>query len=109
MNFQKIIMLIAGILLIILFILIGISYNHSNSQASWPPYVANCPDYFVDINGDGTLCYNAKQLGNPIFNEINFTDDYPTMCDKYTYCNRNQLTWDGITYGYGKNNPCENS
>ena len=102
-------MLIAGILLIILFVLIGISYNHANSKASWPPLISNCPDYFIDVNGDGTDCYNAKNLGINVSNNINFKDDYPSSCDKYSYCNQHQLTWDGITYGYGKINPCEPS
>jgi hypothetical protein len=102
-------MLVAGILLIIIFILIAISYNNSNSKAEWPPLMNNCPDYFIDINGDGSSCYNSKSLGKDVGNYIDFKDNYPTSCDKYTFCNTNLLTWDGITYGYGKKNPCDTS
>jgi hypothetical protein len=112
MNFQKITMLVAGILLLILFVMIAISYNHANSKAVWPPIINNCPDYFKDINGDGSSCVNDFNLGinyNGV-KEANYTI-FKNMspCDKYTYCNTNLLTWDGITYGYGLNNPCESS
>ena len=102
-------MLIAGILLLILFILIAISYSHANSKAVWPPILNNCPDYFKDVNGDGTKCYKEFRLGYDLSPSEFIEDDYPSSCDKYSYCNQHQLTWDGITYGYGKINPCEPS
>ena len=104
-------MLIAGILLLILFILIAVSYSSSNSKAVWPPVLNNCPDYFKDVNGDGSSCINEFGLGCNInvTNPINFKDQYPSSCDKYTFCNSSCLTWDGITYGYGLNNPCASS
>ncbi len=109
MNFQKICLLIAGILLIILFIIIIISFKNSSTQVIWPPITDNCPDYFTDINGDGSNCANTFDLGLNVGTNINFKSNYPSACDKYTFCNSNLLTWDGITYGYGLNNPCETS
>ena len=115
MNFQKITMLVAGILLLVLFVLITISYSHANSKAIWPPSINNCPDYFIDANGDGSSCINQFSLGIipspfvPSQQPINFKGLYPSPCEKYTYCNENLLTWDGITYGYGLINPCDSS
>lgn len=109
MNFQKISMLVAGILLLILFILIGISYSHVNSKAVWPPLINNCPDYFKDANGDGSNCINEFNLGLDVAKSINFKDSYPNSCKKYTFCNSKLLTWDGITYGYGIKPPCDSS
>ena len=109
MNFQKISMLVSGILLIVLFILIAISYSHASSKAVWPPLINNCPDYFKDVNGDGSNCINEFNLGENVPNSINFKDNYPTSCQKYTFCNSKLLTWDGITYGYGINPPCDSS
>ena len=109
MNFQKITMLVAGILLLILFILIAISFNHSNSQAVWPPLLNNCPDYFKDANGDGSNCINEFNLGQDVANIIDFKNDYPDNCSKYTFCNTKLLSWDGITYGYGLTAPCDST
>jgi hypothetical protein len=111
MNFQKMSMLIAGILLLILFILIAISYSHANSKAVWPPILNNCPDYFKDVNGDGTKCYNEFGLGYDLSPSdfIDFKNKYPSSCDKYVFCNSHRLSWDGITYGYGKKAPCDSS
>jgi uncharacterized integral membrane protein len=109
MNFQKICLLVAGILLVILFVVIIISFKNSNSQVIWPPITDNCPDYFTDINGDGSNCANTFDLGLNVGTNINFKTNYPSACDKYTFCNTNLLTWDGITYGYGLNNPCQTS
>ena len=108
MNFQKISMLVAGILLFVLFVLIAISYNHSNSTAIWPPIINNCPDYFLDVNGDGSSCLNQFSLGTAGTN-IDFKNNNTSACQKFTYCNSNNLTWDGISYGYGLNNPCDSS
>lgn len=108
MNFQKICILIAVILLIILLILIAVTLSGSNSNAVWPPFTANCPDYFVDLNGDGSNCINTFNLGTNVPNNVNF-NNFASACDKYNYCNTNLLTWDGITYGYGSNNPCDPS
>jgi hypothetical protein len=107
MNFQKICLIIAGFLLILIFLIIIISFKNSSSQVIWPPITDNCPDYFTDINGDGSNCANSFDLGLNVGTNINFKTNYPSACDKYTFCNSNLLTWDGITYGYGLNNPCE--
>jgi hypothetical protein len=116
-SFQKIILVIAIIGLIILLVIIGMSLSNSNSNIVWPPVVGDCPDYWVDLKGNGESCYNAKSLGKcnlPMteqkntmnFNVSPFNADNGT-CSKYTWANNCGVTWDGITYGV--DNPCDTS
>ena len=90
--------------------------NKKSDDAKWPPYVANCPDYWLDLSSNGSKCLNTHLLGtcgvptpkNP--NTVDFTADIYTGsegdCNKKTWANKCGVTWDGITYGYGKNDPC---
>ena len=108
-SFQMTTLKIAGIVLLIFIILLAvILYFPSNSQV-WPPIIPNCPDYFQDVNGDGSLCINAYDLGSPKVGSENFSVA-PYIgtngnCEKYNWATAHQLTWDGITYGV--QNPCE--
>ena len=117
LSFQKIILVIAIIGLIILLAVIGISLSKSSSKMVWPPVIGACPDYWVDLKGDGEACYNTKSLGkcnlpgtreqNTMnFNVSPFNSD-STNCSKYTWATRCGVTWDGITYGV--DNPCDTS
>jgi len=116
-SFQKIILALAIIGLILLLAIIGFSLSKSTSKTVWPPVVGACPDYWVDLKGNGEACYNAKSLGkcnlpntsekNTMnFNVSPFNADNGT-CSKYTWATRCGVTWDGITYGV--NNPCDTS
>jgi len=107
-SFQKIVLTIAIIMLIILLIFIGLSLKSSSSQV-WPPLVAQCPDYWsMDGSGNNTICRNVQNLGTcdlkvMNFNQPQFTGSQGT-CSKYLWANKCGLTWDGITYGVP--NPC---
>ena len=114
MNFQKIVLIIAIILLIVSLIFIGISLSKSKSDEAWPPLIGDCPDYWVDLSGNGAMCVNEKALGkcnlpsegskNPMdFSKAPFTGDNG-LCSKYMWANNCGLSWDGITYGVS--NPC---
>lgn len=115
MNFQKIILIIAVVGLIVMLVVIGISLaKSSGSGVVWPPVVGSCPDYWLDLKGNGEECYNVKSLGicnipntnekNTMnFNTAPFNGDNGT-CSKYNWANNCKLTWDGITYGVS--NPC---
>lgn len=116
-SFQKILLALAIIGLIILLVIIGLSLSKSSSKMVWPPVVGSCPDYWIDLKGNGEACYNAKSLGkcnlpstaqkNTMnFNVSPFNAENGT-CSKYTWATRCGVTWDGITYGV--NNPCDTS
>lgn len=106
-NFQKIVVVVAIVLLIL--ILAGIAYNLeiSSKNYMYPPVLANCPDYWEQKpTQDGSvICQNKKNLGKkPIIKEQNFSESMwkgkVGLCAKSMWAINNDLTWDGIT-----NNP----
>jgi hypothetical protein len=107
MTFQTIILTIAVIGLIVMLVIIGVSLAKSTSTGIvWPPIIGSCPDYWVDLKGDGAACQNVKNLGTcPNQKTMDFTG-YST-CNKYQWSNACHVTWDGITYGV--KNPCDTS
>ena len=116
-SFQKIVLIIAAMFLILFLVLIGISLSNSTtSSINWPPIVGNCPDYWVDLSGNGSKCFNSHSLGS-CPNYIPTADDKNTMnfnqapftgtngvCAKYKWADHCKISWDGITYGV--QNPC---
>jgi hypothetical protein len=115
-SFQKMILVIATIILIIALIFIGVSLHYSRRTIAWPPLVTACPDYWtVDGSGNNTRCTNVKNLGScsiPTgqkhlvmnFNTPTFSGKN-ALCAKYTWANNCGVSWDGITYGVA--NPCQ--
>ena len=112
-TFQKIILTIAVIGLIVMLVIIGLAMaNASTSGVVWPPVIGTCPDYWLDLKGDGAQCQNIKNLGNagiPSCKTMDFTQSVYTnnetgLCNKYQWANACGVTWDGITYGV--DNPC---
>ena len=112
-GFQKIVLIIALIILIITLVVMGFILR-SNSRGTWPPLVPVCPDWWIaDGSGNNSTCINVKDLGvcpaqsgkhqTMDFNKDMFTGDNGT-CAKYTWANKCKVTWDGITYGI--ENPC---
>jgi hypothetical protein len=113
-NFQKIVLLIAVILLIIALIFIGYSLGQAKADETWPPIIGECPDYWVDISGNGAMCVNVNNLGTcnipseGNLNSMDFSNSYfnssDGLCAKYKWANGCDVTWDGITSGIA--NPC---
>lgn len=117
MNFQKIIITIAIIVLLIMLVFIGMALSKGTYGETWPPVVGDCPDYWVDMSGNGEACFNSKSLGRcnipregeqgtMNFNQSPFTGTDGT-CSKYKWATSCQVTWDGITSGV--QNPCDTS
>ena len=115
MIFQKIILTIATILLIVILVVIGVSLSKASVEDTWPPIVGECPDYWVDMSGNGEACFNSHSLGRcnipsegekgtMNFNQSPFTGDNG-LCSKYNWATSCQLTWHGITSGV--KNPCD--
>lgn len=118
-SFQSIVVIIAIILLIGCLIFIGIALSKTKNSSQWPPIVGECPDYWIDISGNGSNCVNVRNLGtcktggngtSPGGKHIamNFTVapyvGSVGTCSKYTWANTCNITWDGITSGI--TNPC---
>ena len=114
-GFQKTVLIIAIIILIITLIIIGMALSKKSAEIGWPPMVPQCPDYWtIDGSGNNTTCINVKDLGTcksvgskhktMNFNTSEFTGAQGT-CNKYTWANNCNISWDGITYGVI--NPCQ--
>ena len=97
--FQKTVSTIAIIILIVSLCFIGIMLYRQNNVLSYPPVIANCPDYW---DASGNMCINSMNLGNsrcsvPMdFTTAQWSGNNST-CAKYTWATSCNLTWDGIT------------
>jgi hypothetical protein len=115
MNFQKFVLMVATILLIGALVVIGVSLSKGTKDESWPPIVGECPDYWVDLKGNGEACFNSKSLGKCNVpskgnqNTMDFTQSpfngENGACARYKWASACQVTWDGITSGV--KNPCD--
>jgi hypothetical protein len=110
-RFQKSVIIISGIVLVIMFIFIGYALSKSSTDGVWPPISSPCPDYWLNVEGK---CENTHKLGTcniPTPTEPNAKDfDVDAyngsggICAKYTWAKACGITWDGITSGIS--NPC---
>ena len=113
-DFNKIVLLVATILLIAGLIILGIFISSSLQGAVFPPVVSECPDYWDVTNLDGkTNCTNNQKI-NSGYSTAACRASYPitrfsgpidqVICDKSKWAKECNIHWDGIT-----NNPkaCE--
>jgi len=117
-TFQRFVLIVAIIILILLLLFIGFTLYKARKEI-WPPLIGDCPDYWIDISGNGSQCMNVKDLGNgicrPTGNQKHLTMDFTqsaftggnSLCAKYRWANACGVSWDGITYGI--HNPCDAS
>jgi len=112
MDYKTTISIIAVVLLIIALIFIAMILNNNKKEATWPPAVADCPDYWEKQtprwNRGRPICYNKNNIGN-CGRWARFTDDKWTGaygdCRKKIWTKACNLTWDGVT---NNNDICNN-
>jgi len=110
MNFQKIVLTIAIILLILFLLIVGYMLYKNKYSSEFPPTISDCPDYWLDmsgndISGNNTVtpyCYNIKNLGSGTCEkQMDFSTSFWTssdgLCKKQKWANNCKLTWDGVT------------
>ena len=69
LNFQRIVIIIAILMLIGAMIFIGYAlYNQSSASGAWPPESPKCPDFWT-VGSDGT-CTNTNKVSNCEYNGI---------------------------------------
>ena len=69
LNFQRIVIIIAILMLIVTMIFIGYALsNQSTASGAWPPDKPLCPDFWT-VGTDGT-CKNIKKVSNCEYNGI---------------------------------------
>lgn len=114
-GFQLMTIILLIILLIIILVIVGLSIRNTRKNKTWPPIVADCPDYWLDASGDGSKCVNVKDLGTCNGGiapgqhlNMDFTvepyNGVDGLCKKYKWANTCGVTWDGITNS--SSDPC---
>jgi hypothetical protein len=112
LNFQKIVLIIAIVILIVSLVFIGMQIKKSNSTQPWPPLVPQCPDFWkADSSGNCKPTSNVPIIDDATCNPtsgINFTTGVYVgadgACNKKKWANTCQTAWEGITYG--TTDPC---
>jgi hypothetical protein len=101
MTFQKTVLWVFLIILIILLVIIGVTlYRTTYINVVYPKKTSQCPDYWV--YADSGKCSNVNNLGKePIVTEIDLSKNpwigYDATCNKYKWAKENNISWDGIT------------
>lgn len=117
--------IIISCLVIFLIFCVVLLFTYAKENEIWRLPPQSCPDYWVEEAGQ---CYNIKGMGkcsSQNIGEFSETDinmnvdknkyyfmDFDTLdggntsCNKQKWANKCGISWDGITYGYGKTNPC---
>tara|TARA_B100000902_G_scaffold241257_1_gene228495 strand:- start:708 stop:1082 length:375 start_codon:yes stop_codon:yes gene_type:complete len=118
-GFNKIVLIIATIVLIISLLILGYFLNVALLNDTYPPVISECPDYWdLSLNSLGQKeCINVSTInsGNGMSEcktlnltdfSISGTDKNSEICAKKTKANTCNFNWDGVT---NNNNACENS
>jgi hypothetical protein len=70
LNFQRIVIIIAIIMLIGAMVFIGYAlYSQSSASGTWPPEIPKCPDFWT-VGSDGTTCTKPDPPVNCEYNGI---------------------------------------
>ena len=119
---QLIIVIITILLMIACLLMLIWSFKQLRKNKTWPPVVQTCPDYWK-IDASGNCLANEGNTGKCSYSASAYTFGTDT-CEMYKwtqgstgitgiYTGQTPLTigctgvrWDGISYGYGVNNPC---
>jgi len=101
--FQQIILVIAGILLVLSLVVIGVLLWNAKATDLYPPEISSCPDYYL-LSAKDQKCHNVKGLGNGggDCNTIGFPplrgkQDKQGREERCNWAKSCGVTWDGIT------------
>jgi hypothetical protein len=104
MTFQKIVLIIATIMLIFMMMIFGYALHNNKDTEKYPPVQGQCPDYWtVEREKDGTsVCINSQNLGESnCQKKMNFQQGAflgpHGECNKQKWATTCKVTWDGIT------------
>jgi len=108
-NFQRITIIVAGVLLLIFVIILSYVLYKTSSSEKWPPVIPSCPDYWIsniDLSNNTVCSYDTVNNYNvgSCSNVNNKIVSNLTSCDKYNWATNCGIVWDVITYGV--TNPC---
>ena len=99
MNFQKVVLIIAAIALVIFLFAMWLLIRNAAKNVKYPPTTSECPDYW--LNTEANKCSNVKSLGTCSEKSMDFsgpsyggTRGDVQKCQWAKSCG---LVWDGIT------------
>ena len=110
-NFQKIVIIIAIILLILALAFIATAITNEQKKTQFPPVISECPDYWKH-NVEKNVCENVHKLGKETTDGSKIKDldlnmlNKLTLCDKLKGANSLNISWDGITNNSKLINEC---
>ena len=111
-GFEKKVLIIAGIILVVSLVLVLIFILMSKGNQKYPPVESECPDYWeLGQNPDlvegpepganqKLVCNNVKGLGDstpyvdPDSREFQGVDG---LCNKQNWARQHNVTWEGVT------------
>ena len=115
-SFNKTVLIVACVLLILGLILIGVFISKNIEKAAYPPVVGDCPDYWdVSYNSaNQKICssnsINTGIAGNMVSSSTTSCQSYPVsnftnagtsvddiICAKHNWAKECNIHWDGIT------------
>lgn len=112
MTFQKTVLIIGAVLLILILLVISIALYRNKTTGDFPPVISDCPDYWVSqLESGQNICSNVKHLGKASCSKkMNFNkppwNGSDSVCYKSKWAKACDLTWDGIT---NSNVDCKNT
>jgi hypothetical protein len=109
-NFNRTVLLVASVLLILGLIIIGFFIVKSVQDSAYPPVISDCPDYW-NVNYDPVtqkkICTNNSINPGPTTNECrnypvslfsaNGSSEADIICAKNKWAKSCNIHWDGIT------------
>lgn len=100
MSFQRIVINVAIVILIIMLLFIGYAMYKAKTNATYPPEISQCPDYWKVVGENS--CKNVMNLGN-CDGIMDFSgkewQGQSGMQKKAQWAKDCGIVWDGITYG----------
>ena len=99
MNFQKLVLTVATVILICMMILIGYAMSTNKGNMNFPPSVSECPDYWISSNKQ-CINNNNVNLGDcksPMNFNISKYMGHNGNCQKVKWANNCKIVWSGLT------------
>ena len=96
MDFYKLVVIIAIVLLIISLAAFGTVFTYGVTDGIFPSYKYKCPDYW---SWDGSSCNSSSTMRANLGNSGSITSYTPkdSVCENKKWAKQNGILWDGVS------------
>ena len=94
MSFQKIMIAIAIILLVLFAMFLFYSLKNSHYNVKFPPRVAQCPNYYGPSSDNKYKCYDNLNLTTTP--DCKIADNKTTITERCSWISECKVGWDGL-------------